>query len=259
MLREKPAESRSSQTTMDEFYRFRRLIYYLCSMPAIIQKSSLDFLKALSKNNNRDWFNAHKDRYETAKDNIVEFADALLLEMNKHDHIETESGKRSLYRIYRDVRFSKDKTPYSDYWGGGFRRATKLLRGGYYFHIESGNSALFGGFWGPNTEDLQRIREDIDYNHEAWRKLLGSKAFKDTFGELRGEQLKTAPRGFDKDHEAVDLLRYKQFLVKHPLSDKEVLSPDFVKHVNGIFKKMRPFFDHMSEILSSDANGELIV
>jgi uncharacterized protein (TIGR02453 family) len=101
-------------------------------MPVTINKETIQFLKTLSKNNNRDWFNKHKNKYEVARANMIDFADALLAEMNKHDNIETETGKKSLYRIYRDVRFSKDKTPYSDYWGGGFRRATKKLRGGYY-------------------------------------------------------------------------------------------------------------------------------
>ena len=228
-------------------------------MSAVINKETIQFLKTLSKNNNRDWFAKHKNKYETARANMIDFADALLAEMNKHDNIETETGKKSLYRIYRDVRFSKDKTPYSDYWGGGFRRATKKLRGGYYFHIEKGNSSLMGGFWGPNPDDLKRIREDIDLNHDEWRRVLSDKTFKKTFGELRGEQVKSAPRGYDKDHEAIDLLRYKQFIIRHRFTDEEVLSKDFVRKANDIFKKMRPFFDHMSEILTTNTNGESIL
>ena len=220
-----------------------------------INKASINFLKKLSKNNNRDWFNAHKDQYEAAKENIVAFADALLIEMNKHDHIETTSGKKSLYRIYKDVRFSKDKTPYSTYWGGSFKRATKQLRGGYYYHIEDGNTFLIGGFWGPNSSDLERIRQDIHLNHDEWRRLITSKSYIATFGKLRGEQLVTAPRGYQRDHQAIDLLRHKQFLIKHNFTNQELYSPDFVKKVNEVFKKMRPFFDHMSEILTTDANG----
>src|SRR5579872_2709865 len=137
-------------------------------MKGIIKKESIGFLKTLSKNNDRDWFNKYKDKYETSRANIIDFADALLVEMRKHDHIETESGKKSVYRIYKDVRFSKDKTPYNTYWGGAFRRATKKLRGGYYFHLESGNTSLIGGFWNPGPDDLARIRQDIDLNHEEW-------------------------------------------------------------------------------------------
>ena len=226
---------------------------------AVIKKESIDFLKALSKNNNRDWFSAHKPKYEKAHENIIAFADALLIEMNKHDHIETASGKKSLYRIYKDVRFSKDKTPYSTYWGGGFRRATKQLRGGYYFHIESGNTFIAGGFWGPSTDDLQRIRQDIDLNYDEWRKLLSQKTLVNTFGGLIGSQLTSAPRGYAKDHPAIDLLRYKQFILKHTFNDKDICSPDFVKKVNDGFKKLRPYFDYMSEVLTTDTNGVSIL
>ncbi|MBN9296142.1 MAG: DUF2461 domain-containing protein [Filimonas sp.] len=226
--------------------------------PSIIQPSSLDFLHKLSKHNDREWFNDHKTLYTAAHENMIAFADALLLEMNKHDNIETLSGRKSLFRIYRDVRFSKEKTPYNTYWGGSFRRATKFLRGGYYYSIEPGNSFLAGGFWGPVPADMKRIRDDIAYNHEAWEELFADKPFKKTFGEMQGEQLATAPRGYDKNHPAIELLRYKQFLLKHTFTDAEVCSKDFVLKANDVFKKMRPFLDFMSEILTTDANGEAI-
>lgn len=229
-------------------------------MPSkIIQKETISFLKAVAKNNDREWFAKHKDTYTKALDNMICFADALLLEMNKHDTIETATGKKSLHRIYRDVRFSKEKTPYNTHWGGGFRRATKRLRGGYYYHIEPGNSYAIGGFWGPNPEDLQRIRQDIDLNYEDWRKLLSNKTFVKTFGELVGDQLTSAPKGYAKDHPAIDLLRYKQFLIKHEFTDAEVLAPDFVKNINDVYKKMRPYFDYMSEVLTTDMNGVSLI
>jgi uncharacterized protein (TIGR02453 family) len=226
---------------------------------AFIQPSSLEFLSKLSKHNNREWFAKHKTLYTAAQENMIAFADALLMEMNKHDHIETLSGKQSLYRIYRDVRFSKEKTPYNTHLAGGFKRATKLLRGGYYFHIEPGNSFLGGGFWGPVPADLKHIRDDIAYNYETWEELFADKTFKKTFGKMQGEQLTTAPRGYEKDHTAIELLRYKQFLLRHTFTDAEVCSKDFVHKANDVFKKMRPFLNHMSEILTTDANGEAIV
>jgi len=224
-----------------------------------IKKESIDFLKVLSKNNNRDWFTEHKHHYTKAHENIIGFADALLIEMNKHDHIETLSGKKSLHRIYKDVRFSKDKTPYNPRWSGGFKRATKKLRGGYYYNIAPGNSFVSGGFWGPVPNDLQRIREDIDLNYDGWRKLFSDKTMVKTFGEMVGEQLSSAPRGYAKDHPAIDLLRYKQFRVRHNFTDKEVLSADFVYNVNDTFKKMRPFFNYISEVLTTDANGVSVI
>jgi len=221
----------------------------------VIKKGSLDFLKTLSKNNNRDWFNNHKDLYLEAHSNMVDFADALLFEMSKHDELETPSGKKALFRIYKDVRFSKDKTPYNIHWSGAFKRATNKLRGGYYFNIKPGSSFLAGGFWGPEPQDLKRIRQDIDLNYDDWKKLLARKSLVNTFGKMTGEQIISAPRGYAKDHPAIDLLRYKQFIFRHEFPDKEVCSPGFVSKVNDTFKKMRPFLDFMSELLTTDANG----
>jgi uncharacterized protein (TIGR02453 family) len=225
----------------------------------VIKTASFEFLKVLSKNNNRDWFNKHKDRYIEAQENMAAFADALLFEMNKHDKIATLSGKKSLYRIYRDVRFSKNKTPYNTHWNGGFKRAIQKLRGGYYFNMAPGNSFIAGGFWGPEPKDMKRIREDIDANYTDWKKLLTGKTLVKTFGGLQGEQLGSAPRGYAKDHPAIDLLRYKQFVLKHSFTDKEVLSPGFLREVNDAFKKMRPFLDYMSEVLTTDANGVSVI
>ena len=222
---------------------------------APILETTFNYLKLLKKNNNRDWFTTHKDLYLQGQQNMELFADALLSELNGHDLIETFSGKKSLHRIYRDVRFSSDKTPYKTNWSGGFSRATKLRRGGYYFHIEPGNSFVAGGFWAPNTADLKRIRDEIAYDASPLRKIVKSKSFVSSFEKLRGDQLKTAPKGFDSTHEAIDLLRYKQFLLIRKFTDKEVLDASFVRQASQAFKNMRPFFNYMSEILTTDING----
>jgi len=224
-----------------------------------IQKDSFDFLKDLSNNNNREWFNQHKDRYTVVHNNIIAFADALLVEMNRHDHIETASGKKSVFRIYKDVRFSKDKTPYNTHWSGSFKRATNRLRGGYYFRIQPGNSVAAGGFFGPVPDDMKRIRQDMDDNYPDWQKLLADKTITETFGQMKGEKLGSAPRGYAKDHPAIDLLRYKQLIFRHPFTDEEVCSPDFLYQVNEVFRNLRPFLNHMSEVLTTDANGISIV
>jgi uncharacterized protein (TIGR02453 family) len=220
-----------------------------------IVASNLEFLKLLKKNNNREWFAAHKERFLLEQQKMVDFADALLFEMNKHDVLETLSGKKSLYRIYRDTRFSKDKTPYKTNWAGGFQRATKKRRGGYYFHIEPGNSFVSGGFWGPEPKDLKRIRDEFAYDAAPMRKILKSKSFINTFGNLKGEQIKTSPKGFSSDNAAIDLIRYKQFLLVKKFTDKEVMNDKFVNQVNDTFKKMRSFFDYMTEVLTTDENG----
>ena len=224
-------------------------------MTAIIKKDSLEFLKDLSKNNNREWFNQHKYRYTEAHHNIIDFIDALIVEMNKHDQIETKSGKDSIFRIYKDVRFSKDKTPYNIHWSASLSRATKKLRGGYYFRIEPGNSMMGGGFFGPVPDDMKRIRQDIDTNYTDWNKVLANPALTKTFEKMTGEQVASAPRGYAKDHPAIDLLRYKQFLFTRQFTDDEVLDKDFLYQLNDSFKSLRPFFDYMSDVLTTDANG----
>jgi|SRR5579859_1503673 len=220
-----------------------------------IQESSLSFLKLLKKNNNRPWFLDNKERYLQAQNDLEIFAGALLAALNAHDLIETPSGKKSLHRIYRDTRFSADKTPYKTNFSGSFSRATKARRGGYYFHIQPGNSFVAGGFWAPNPQDMKRIRDEIAFDAAPLRKILKSKSFIASFGELRGEQLKTVPRGFDSNNEAIDLLRYKQFLLIRKFTDKEVLDASFLKQASQTFKNMRPFFDYMSEVLTTDVNG----
>ncbi|MET4141844.1 DUF2461 domain-containing protein [Pedobacter sp. UYP1] len=220
-----------------------------------LHPSNFDFLKDLGQNNDREWFSLHKDEFQKEQLQLEDFADALLQDLNSHDVIETASGKKSLYRIYRDTRFSKDKTPYKTHWSGSFRRAGKFRRGGYHFHLESGNSYIAGGFFGPSTEDLKRIRQEISFDAVPLRKILSSKSFTSTFETLKGEQLKTTPKGFDANDEAIDLLRYKQFLLIRKFSDEEVLGEDFLQLAGQTFKNMRPFFDYMSEILTTDING----
>lgn len=224
-----------------------------------IPKSSLEFLSLLKENNNKPWFDTHKPEYLKELNHIETFAGALLQELSKSDLIETASGKKSVYRIYRDIRFSKDKTPFKTFWGGSFTRATNERRGGYYFHIEKGNTFVGGGFWGPNAADLKRIRSEFGHDSESFRTILNSKSFVSTFGTLQGEQLKTAPKGFDTTHEAIDLLRYKQFLVLRHFTDEEVLSTQFLEQALETFKNMRPFLDYMSEVLTTDTNGASIL
>ncbi|MFY0653346.1 MAG: DUF2461 domain-containing protein [Cyclobacteriaceae bacterium] len=218
--------------------------------------TTISFLSNLEQNNNREWFAEHKGEYQQAWDEMINFADALLSEMQQHDQIVTPTGKKSLFRIYRDVRFSKNKLPYKNNLGGGFRRATKFLRGGYYFQIQPGNCFVAGGFWGPNSQDLLHIRKQIAMDPDPLREVLADKDFKKNFGTLEGEQLKTAPKGFDKEDPAIDLLRYKQFVIYKSFSDKETKSKDFHKKMAEGFVAMRPFFDYMTDILTTDLNGE---
>jgi len=220
-----------------------------------LPKSSMDFLEELKINNNRDWFNANKTRFLEQQAFIEKLADRLLADLQKHDLIETPSGKKSLYRIYRDTRFSKEKIPFKTHWSGRFVRATKQLRGGYYFHLEPGNSYIAGGFFSPNPADMKRIRQDVSFDSTPIRKILESNTFVETFGELQGEQLTTKPKGFDVNDDAIDLLRFKQFLLVRNFTDQQVLNTDFAHEAGQTFINMRPFFDYMSMVLTADGDG----
>ena len=219
-------------------------------------QKTLDFLRALKSNNNREWFLANKEWYQASLEEVKEFMDKVSGQMNGHDHIE---GNGKIYRIYRDIRFSNDKTPYKGSWSGSFRRATAHLRGGYYFHLEPDNTYVAGGFFGPNAQDLLHIRKQIAQEPEPLRTILDSKFFKGYFGSLSGNQVKTAPKGFSKEDPAIDLLKFKQFIVKHGFSDKEVVAVDFYKSMSIGFKNMRPFLDFMTGILTTDLNGISLV
>lgn len=224
--------------------------------PPRIDRATLDFLRALEKNNQRDWFNAHKERYLAALGNMVAFADALLARMSMYDRISTGSGKAGLLRIFADQRFHKDRPPYAPRFGGRLARVKPALRGGYFFRIQPGDrSHVSCGFMGPNPGDLKLIRQDIAYDHEPWRRILRSKVLRSRFGELIGGELLSVPRGIAKDHPAADLLRKKQFLLRRAFTDNEVLDPLFLEEVVKTWRAARPWFNHMSEVLTSDSNG----
>jgi len=165
-----------------------------------------------------------------------------------------------LFRIYRDVRFSKNKLPYKTHFGGSFSRKKPELRGGYYLHIQPNNESFIAtGFWEPNKEDLLRIRREFEQDDDEIRAIITDKSFKSVWGEFVGDELKTAPRDFDKTHPAIDLIRKKQFIFTKKYTDKDVLSDDFLEDVNTSFKAIRPFFDYMSDVLTTNLNGESII
>lgn len=224
-----------------------------------ITATTFQFLQDLAKNNNREWFAEHKNRYENSHLEMIAFAEELYDQMIEEDNLVPMTGKKVLYRIYRDVRFAKDKAPYKNHWSGRFKRATALLRGGYYFHIMPGNTYAAGGFFNPNPEDMRRIREDIAADDKPYRRIFARSTFQDMFGRLSGNKVKTAPKGFSKEHPAIDLLRHKQFILRRDFSDEEVLSADFASLLRDTFLAMHPFFDHMSEVLTTDGNGNRIV
>jgi len=217
----------------------------------VIAKTSLSFLKKLRENNNREWFHEHKPVYTVANENAKSFLEAVEKELNKIDQIE----KKKLYRIYRDVRFSKDKTPYNSLFRMSLGREGAYRRGGYYMQIGPGQTMVGGGFYKPEPKDLKLIRSHIAADDTPLRKILKSKSFIKHFGSLRGDQVKTSPKGYDKDHPAIDLLRYKSLYVFREFKNSEVTTPDFIKEISKTYKAIQPFFAYMTEILTHDLDG----
>lgn len=221
-----------------------------------IPKETFTFFKKLAKNNDRDWFNEHKPEFKAIETIIKASYNHLGELMNMYDQIE----KIKTFRIYRDVRFSKNKQPYKTHFGGSFARRKPELRGGYYLHIQPNNESFIAtGFWDPNKEDLFRIRKEFEMDDSDMRAILSNKTFKNTWGNFVGDELKTAPKGFNKEHSAIDLIRKKQFIFTKKYTDKEVVAEDFLNDVNDSFKKIKPYFDYMSDVLTTNLNGESIL
>ena len=226
---------------------------------SIVTSTTFNFLKELKINNNREWFQENRNKYEASHQEMAALGDELLKRLNQFDEIETISGKKSLFRIYRDVRFSKNKAPYKTNRSGSFKRAGENRRGGYYFSIEPGNSMIGGGFYAPNAADLKLIREQIEMDAEPLKQALANKKFKNYFGELLGEKLKTVPRGFNADDPNIDLLRFKNFYVMKKFSDQEVMSADFPDQIIKGYQIIQPFFEAMTLYLTTDLNGESLI
>lgn len=221
----------------------------------VITKETLLFLNNLKENNNREWFAAHKEHFTQRQTEAKIFFNAVLEQMKSHDEIE----KLKVFRIYRDVRFSKDKTPYKYNFSASFTRAGKQRRGGYYLHIQPQGSFIAAGFWAPEKEDLFRIRKEWQLDSSELRGIINQRAFKEVWGELAGDELKTAPKGFDKEDPNIDLIRKKQFIFTRNFTDKQVLSAGFLDAVNDSFIAIRPYFDLMSAILTTNLNGESLL
>ncbi|WP_142786075.1 DUF2461 domain-containing protein [Changchengzhania lutea] len=221
-------------------------------MKETVPKSVFNFLKKLEKNNNREWFNDNKSEFKALENEVKLVYQAVYNNLNKHDELD----KLKLFRIYRDVRFSKNKAPYKTHFGGSFHRIKPRLRGGYYLHLQPNNESFIAtGFWEPAKEDLHRIRKEFEMDDEEIRAILDNENFKSIWGGFVGDELKTAPRGFDKNHKSIDLIKRKQFIFTKKFTDKDVFDEDFIQVVDKAFQAIRPYFNYMSDVLTTDLNG----
>lgn len=222
----------------------------------IFSNDLLDFFKQLQQNNDRDWFNDRKSEYKELETEAKKNFNALLEALKVHDDVDRLKN----FRIYRDVRFSKNKSPYKTHFSGSFHRRKPELRGSYYLHIQPDNASFIAvGFWDPSKEDLLRIRKEFEIDDEEIRAIVADKKFKSIWDDFSGDELKTAPKGFDKTHKAIDLIRKKQFIFTKTYTDAQVLSPDFLENVHDAFKAIRPYFDYMSDVLNTNINGEPLI
>lgn len=224
----------------------------------MIQSSTLSFFRQLRKNNHKPWFDAHRAQYEAAREDIESFMQAVINKHGKKDpEIASLTARNCLYRINRDIRFSKDKTPYKTHLAGSITKGGKKSPlAGYYLHIEpDGKTMVGGGLWMPEPGNLKKVRQEIDYCYDEFHKIITTKKFTSQFGELyRGEDvsLVKVPQGFEKDNPAADYLKLKSWLASREFEDAEVTSKDFLKKVTDAMEAMQPFLNFLNRALDSE-------
>lgn len=217
----------------------------------MIDKQTISFLEQLEQNNNRDWFQDHKSWYEESREDFKGFVHDVRKDLVKADEIE----KVKIYRIYRDLRFTADKTPYKTHFAAHLTRKGKYRRGGFYLQISPKEVFVGGGFWNPNKDDLAYIREGIANDPMPLRTALEHPEIASRFQGLSGNELKTAPRGIGLDHPQIDLLRKKQFTLVRKYTPAAVYRTNFHQEVADDFGAMIPVFQAFTEYLVYDLNG----
>lgn len=209
----------------------------------MLEQATLNFLEELKKNNNRDWFAANKKTYDTARANFITLVEELIPMLGAFDSaIKELEAKNCLFRIYRDVRFAADKSPYKINFSAVFAGGGKNKPGPcYYLHLQPGGCFVAGGYWMPEAEHLKAIRQEIDYNGEELKKIINSTGFVKAFGKLNEEdKLKTAPKGYSSDHADIELLKLKSFTVSSAIDDKKFLEKGIAESVTTIWKELLP-------------------
>ena len=214
----------------------------------MLQPATLTFLRQLKKNNDKSWFDAHRAAYETAKADFEQFVTALLKELTALEPaLGAQKAKDCIYRIFRDVRFSKDKTPYKWHFSAFFSRGGRKWEGaGYYIHVEPGAMFAGGGLWMPQPALLKAVRQEIDYSFKEFESIRNDKTFKKLFPELNGERLQKPPQGYDAGNPAIEYLKMKSFTTGHKMADADFTGKDAVKNVADVFTTLRPLIDFLN-------------
>ena len=220
-------------------------------MTVTIENSTLLFLANLTKNNNRDWFNENKNLYIDAQNNVLDFVENLIQEIGQFDEdVLKMDAKKSLFRIYRDTRFSKDKSPYKTNFGASLGIGKGSQKAGYYLHIEPGKSFLAGGLYMPDSSILKEIRKEISVNSDEFKEILEHKDFRNNFRGLSVEnKLQKIPQGFEKDDPMAEYLKLKHVIVTHPISDDEILNKNAIQQFSQIYKSIQPLNNFLNASL----------
>ena len=216
----------------------------------MLQTTTLTFLKELSKNNNKVWFDANRDKYAAAKEDFEVVVTDIIKGLAKADPAYADlKAKDCIFRIFRDVRFGKDKTPYKPNFGAAFSKTGRKGGGaGYYLHIEPGGKCFAGGgLWQPEPDTLKKIRQEIDYNFKDFSAIINNKKFKKVFPKIEGEQLKKLPAGYTEDNPAIEYLKMKSYIAGHKaISDADLTAKTIVKDVVAVFTTLQPFIDFLN-------------
>lgn len=218
----------------------------------MIAAQTFDFLTQLVQNNDRDWFLEHKADYEQAKENVIQFAGKLLPLLGQFDPLINADldPKKCVMRIYRDIRFSKDKTPYKNNFGINFKTGYANADLGYYVHIQPDRSFVGGGYWMPQGDHLKKIRQEIDYNGAALKSIIADASFIDDFSQFdQQEKLKTNPKGYEADHEFINLLKLKSFAAMHPLSNQELMQKNSIHKIAEHLHKILPLNNFLNQAI----------
>lgn len=218
----------------------------------MLQKNTLLFLQGLAQNNHKDWFEKNRKAYENAKADYLQFVTAVLIEMKTIDEsLLNIEPKHCVFRINRDVRFSKNKDPYKTNMGAHFSVGGKKIQtAGYYFHCEPNKSFIAGGIWMPMANELKNIRQEIDYNYTEFKSIVTKPNFKKVFGTLDNEfKLSRPPKGYEENNEAIEFLKLKSFTVTAPISDKDLTDKGLVKKVITHFATMQPLIQFLNRSL----------
>ena len=216
----------------------------------MIQKTTMQFLTDLKKNNTREWFETNRKRYESAKENVLELAIQLIKTIGAFDKDIAElEPKHCVFRINRDVRFSKNKAPYKNNMSLMISRGGKKSESAaFYLQIEPGQAFIGCGYWGPEAKKLNSLRQEIDYNFKTFSKILSTKKFKETFenGLSKEDVLQRPPKGYDAENPAIEFLKLKSFITLKKISDADLQSKDFTKKLLETYKAVKPFLDFLN-------------